>query len=276
MLAGVDAPPRSREHSLVAALLTHAWQRGASLDLASLIREVQSPPFDKVGVVDLESFFPAKERFALAMQLNGVLAAPGFEVWLEGEPLDPQTLFYDADGPAARVGLLDCPSRRRRAHVLRVAADEPDGRLDAPPERHDQPARHPLHGRDPRLLSAGRQPAVEGAAAHAAQAGAGVRPRASCSPRRTPWISTTRAWRIPAPGFSAGCRPNGTRPACSTGSKARAGGLDRARGRSPPLGVEEAHLPDAQRARRRARRCSRPAGRCRTCAGRSRGTRSRR
>ena len=98
VLAGVDAPPRSREHSLVAALLTHAWQRGASLDLASLIREVQSPPFDKVGVVDLESFFPAKERFALAMQLNGVLAAPGFEVWLEGEPLDPQTLFYDATG----------------------------------------------------------------------------------------------------------------------------------------------------------------------------------
>ena len=82
----------------MAALLTHAWQRGASLDLASLIREVQSPPFDKVGVVDLESFFPAKERFALAMQLNGVLAAPGFEVWLEGDPLDPQTLFYDAAG----------------------------------------------------------------------------------------------------------------------------------------------------------------------------------
>jgi hypothetical protein len=98
VLAGVDAPPRSREHSLVAALLSNAWQRGASLDLASLIREVQSPPFDKVGVVDLESFFPAKERFALAMQLNGVLAAPGFEVWLEGEALDPQTLFYDATG----------------------------------------------------------------------------------------------------------------------------------------------------------------------------------
>src|SRR6187200_266612 len=98
VLAGVDAPPRSREHSLVASLLTHAWQRGASLDLASLIRDVQSPPFDKVGVVDLESFFPAKERFALAMQLNGVLAAPGFEVWLEGDPLDPQALFYDAAG----------------------------------------------------------------------------------------------------------------------------------------------------------------------------------
>ena len=98
VLAGVDGPPRSREHSLLAALLTHAWRGGADLDLAALIREVQSPPFDKVGVVDLESFFPSKERFELAMKLNGVLAAPGFETWLEGEPLDPQGLFYAPDG----------------------------------------------------------------------------------------------------------------------------------------------------------------------------------
>jgi hypothetical protein len=98
VLAGVEAPPRSREHSLVAALLTHAWRSGADLDLAGLIRQVQTPPFDKVGVVDLESFFPAKDRFELAMQLNGVLAAPGFETWLEGEPLDPQGLFYSAEG----------------------------------------------------------------------------------------------------------------------------------------------------------------------------------
>jgi hypothetical protein len=98
VLAGVDAPPRSREHSLVASLLTHAWRTGAGLDLAALIRQVQNPPFDKVGVVDLESFFPEKERFDLAMKLNAVMAAPGFEAWLEGEPLDPQSLLYTAEG----------------------------------------------------------------------------------------------------------------------------------------------------------------------------------
>jgi hypothetical protein len=98
VLAGVDAPPRSREHSLVAALLTNAWQSGIDLDLGGLIRQVQTPPFDKIGVVDLESFFPAKERFDLAMRLNGVLAAPGFENWLQGEPLDPRSLFHTADG----------------------------------------------------------------------------------------------------------------------------------------------------------------------------------
>jgi hypothetical protein len=98
VLAGVDAPPRSREHSLVAALLTHAWQNGTDLDLGGLIRQVQTPPFDKIGVVDLESFFPAKERFDLAMRVSGVLAAPGFENWLQGEPLDPRSLFHTADG----------------------------------------------------------------------------------------------------------------------------------------------------------------------------------
>ena len=97
-LAGIDAQPRSREHTLVAMLLTTAWSAGSSLDLPSLIQQAQSPPFQKVGVLDLEAFFPAKERFKLAMRLNGVLAAPGFARWLEGAPLDPSTLLYTAQG----------------------------------------------------------------------------------------------------------------------------------------------------------------------------------
>ena len=98
VLAGAEGAPRSREHTLVASLLAHAWQAGRDLDLAGLIRQVQTPPFDTVGVVDLESFYPARERFALAMRLNGVLAAPGFEAWIEGEPLDPQSLLFTEAG----------------------------------------------------------------------------------------------------------------------------------------------------------------------------------
>ena len=97
-LAGVDAAPRTREHTLLSTLLTAAWREGRDLDLASLIQQMQSPPFQKVGVVDLESFFPSRERFDLAMRLNGLLAAPGFEQWLEGAPLDPASLLYTADG----------------------------------------------------------------------------------------------------------------------------------------------------------------------------------
>jgi hypothetical protein len=97
-LAGVDVGPRSREHTLLSTLFSEAWSQGRDLDLPALIQHVQSPPFVSVGVVDLEAFFPAKDRFDLAMQLNGLLAAPGFAQWLEGAPLDPKSLLYTADG----------------------------------------------------------------------------------------------------------------------------------------------------------------------------------
>jgi hypothetical protein len=97
-LAGVDAPPRSREHTLVTTVLSNAWTDGRDLDLAALIHEVQTPAFSQVGVVDVDTFFPERERFDLAMRLNAVLAAPGFEQWFDGEPLDPAGLLHTADG----------------------------------------------------------------------------------------------------------------------------------------------------------------------------------
>jgi len=97
-LAGVEAEPRSREHTLMATLFSTAWSQGRDLDLSSVIGQVQNPPFSKVGILDLEAFFPKKDRFELALQLNGILAAPGFSQWFEGEPLDPAALLRTADG----------------------------------------------------------------------------------------------------------------------------------------------------------------------------------
>lgn len=103
-LAGSSAEPRSREHTLLASLFASAWQEGRDLDLPALIHLVQSPPFQKVGVLDLESFFPRKDRFDLALKLNGILAAPGFEQWFEGAPLDPASLLRTQDGrPRASI-----------------------------------------------------------------------------------------------------------------------------------------------------------------------------
>ncbi len=97
-LAGVEAPPRSREHTLLTTVLSNAWTAGRDLDLAALIHEVQTPAFAKIGVVDVDTFFPPRDRFDLAMRLNAVLAAPGFEQWFEGAPLDPAALLHTADG----------------------------------------------------------------------------------------------------------------------------------------------------------------------------------
>ncbi len=98
-LIGVEADPiQSREHILLATILGHAWTQGTDLDLAALIQAIQSPPVAKIGVMDVEAFFPSKERFALAMKLNNLLAAPGFQAWLEGAPLDIQQFLYTAAG----------------------------------------------------------------------------------------------------------------------------------------------------------------------------------
>jgi hypothetical protein len=98
-LLGVEADPiSSREHILIANLLSAAWQEGKHLDLAGLIGGIQNPPFATVGVMPLDTVFPPKDRLALAMQLNNLLAAPGFQTWLQGEPLDTAKLFYDANG----------------------------------------------------------------------------------------------------------------------------------------------------------------------------------
>jgi hypothetical protein len=96
-LAGeTDAAPHSREQALLAAILAAAPATGA--DLPWLVGAIQRPPFDKVGVLDLETFYPAKDRQELALRFNSVLATPGFDVWLDGDPLDVGSMLYTPAG----------------------------------------------------------------------------------------------------------------------------------------------------------------------------------
>ncbi len=98
-MAGIQADPmKSREHILLANILEQAWRAGTALDLPGLIAAVQKPTLTKVGVFDLETFYPAKDRMDLAMGLNNLLASPGFSTWLEGEPMDIQRLLYTPQG----------------------------------------------------------------------------------------------------------------------------------------------------------------------------------
>jgi hypothetical protein len=98
-LLGIDADPlQSREFSLLSAILQQAWKSGQSPDLAALIAAVQDPPFDKIGVLSLDEFFPARQRRTLVMALNNLLASPGFATWREGEPLDIARLLHTPEG----------------------------------------------------------------------------------------------------------------------------------------------------------------------------------
>jgi hypothetical protein len=105
-LLGIDADPiKSREHILVSSILGAAWANGQALDIASLIAQIQQPPFAKIGVLDLDSFYPRKDRFELAMALNNLLAAPGFQLWMQGAPLDVGRLLR-SDGGKPRVAIF--------------------------------------------------------------------------------------------------------------------------------------------------------------------------
>ncbi|MGD8471858.1 MAG: DUF87 domain-containing protein [Desulfobacteraceae bacterium] len=125
-LLGMEADPiTSREHILVSNILESTWAAGKALDLAGLIRTIQTPPFERIGVMDLDAFYPAKERFQLAMRLNNLLAAPGFEAWLEGDPLNiNRMLFMDSGKPRASIFTISHLSDAERMFFVSMLLNE--------------------------------------------------------------------------------------------------------------------------------------------------------
>jgi hypothetical protein len=119
-LIGIDADPlSSREHILISNLIQNSWNGGKSLDLATLVGQVQSPPLRKLGVFDLESFYPAKDRTALAMKLNGLLASPAFAAWANGPALDIDDLLHgDGGKPRAAIITVSHLSDQERQFVV--------------------------------------------------------------------------------------------------------------------------------------------------------------
>jgi hypothetical protein len=99
-LAGIDAsePMKSREHVLLSTILAAAWKGGESPGLAALVQAVQHPPVQRIGVMDVDSFFPPKDRSTFAMSINALLAAPSFDVWTRGESLDVAAMLRTPAG----------------------------------------------------------------------------------------------------------------------------------------------------------------------------------
>ena len=104
-LVGITADPlSSREHVLLSNLIENAWRAGRDLDLGTLIGEIQTPPLRKLGVFEIDAFFPPKDRTELALKLNALIASPAFAAWGEGAALDPQALLFTPEGkPRAAI-----------------------------------------------------------------------------------------------------------------------------------------------------------------------------
>lgn len=103
LLSLIDLPVdsnKSPEYVMLSSLFLHYWRKGESLDVEKIIGNIVNPPFQKIGVFALDTYYPQKERMELAMLLNGVLASPAFSAWTKGEPLDIQKILYDENGKA--------------------------------------------------------------------------------------------------------------------------------------------------------------------------------
>ncbi len=119
-LVGVESDPLSgREHVLLANLIDHSWSAGKDLDLARLLAQIQTPPMRKLGVIEVDTFFPPSDRTALAMKLNGLLASPAFAAWGQGIPLDIASMLETPDGkPRAAIISIAHLSDEERQFVV--------------------------------------------------------------------------------------------------------------------------------------------------------------
>lgn len=125
-LIGLSVDPfTSREHALISNILKSYWDENKDIDLSQLIAAIQAPPFKKIGVMDVEGFYPPKERFSLAMRLNNLLASPHFTAWSEGESLDVNKFLYDGEGkPQVSIFSISHLSENERMFFVTMLLSE--------------------------------------------------------------------------------------------------------------------------------------------------------
>ena len=99
-LVNIKSDSSSKENILLSSIFMNSYTQDKDLSLEQLITLIVTPPFEKVGIFDLETFFSQDERLKLALKLNTIIANPSFKNWIEGEPLDISNLLYDENGKA--------------------------------------------------------------------------------------------------------------------------------------------------------------------------------
>ena len=161
-LLGIEADLiRSREHILISNIFANAWQKGEDLDLGRLIQLIQSPPLTRIGVLTLDSFYPSKERFGLAMQLNNLLAAPGFSLWLRRRRLDVNGLLHSQSGkPKISIFYIAHLSDAQRMFFVSLLLNQIVGWM-ANSIWNNKPTINSLHRRSIWIPTSGRQSALK-------------------------------------------------------------------------------------------------------------------
>ncbi len=134
-LVGIDADPiQSREHILISNIISNAWKAGRNLDLGRMIAEIQNPPFERVGIMEIDSFFDKKDRNELAMTINNLLASPSFANWMTGEPLNVKNMLHNAEGkPCVSIISISHLSDQERMFFVTILLNEVLGWMRSQP-----------------------------------------------------------------------------------------------------------------------------------------------
>lgn len=124
-LLDFDADPAtSPEGLLLCHQLLDLWAKGSVPALEDLVRSVLQPTVQRIGVLDLDAVLPPKERTALALRLNALLASPSLKVWRSGAPVDLDAwLGAGADG-GQTIFVLNHLSERERLFFLGLLLGE--------------------------------------------------------------------------------------------------------------------------------------------------------
>jgi hypothetical protein len=87
-LMNTKADVTSTQHAFLANIIQWRLKAGKPCTIVDVLNDIADPPFEYLGMLELEEVFPKASRGKLMAKLNNLLAAPSFQAWREGVAID--------------------------------------------------------------------------------------------------------------------------------------------------------------------------------------------
>lgn len=100
-LIGINSEDmNSKEQLLISSIFETKFRDKKDVGIEELINFIANPPLKKIGVFDIDTFYPSSDRLKLAMKLNALIASPSFKGWTQGVRLEISKMLFDKNGKA--------------------------------------------------------------------------------------------------------------------------------------------------------------------------------
>jgi hypothetical protein len=91
---------RNPEGLLVSTILMELWKSKEPVALEKLLETIIAPPFQKIGLLPLETVISKEKRLALAVSLNNLLSSPQLTYFRKGAELNFDSIFGNSSNEA--------------------------------------------------------------------------------------------------------------------------------------------------------------------------------